>query len=140
MSIYLRLKRKNQTIFLHCDGNEKLFEIKKRLSALIDKHHDNIKLVEYLTEEQRQMRDLERKKQIAPPNQKKKSDQKQQQQQQQQDVVEEGFDEEKTLQQLGIDNDQIIFFICKDESGGVWEEIDVEKLQPKISLNDSTKK
>jgi len=53
MSMYLRLKRKNETIFLHCEPTEKLQLVKERLGLIVGVDEDDIRLFEHLTPERR---------------------------------------------------------------------------------------
>eukprot|EP01080_Neovahlkampfia_damariscottae_P006980 gene6980-11146_t len=43
--MYLRIKRKKQTYFLACDTKDKVISLKEKLSKLIDKEKDCIKLI-----------------------------------------------------------------------------------------------
>jgi len=43
MSIYLRFKRQNQTLFLHCDATEELRDVKSRLSDIVGKQSADIR-------------------------------------------------------------------------------------------------
>lgn len=43
MSIYLRFKRKNQTVFLHCKAQESLGDVKGRLAELLQQDPDEVR-------------------------------------------------------------------------------------------------
>jgi len=43
MSIYLRFKRQNQTLFLHCDATEELRDVKSRLSQILGKQSADVR-------------------------------------------------------------------------------------------------
>lgn len=51
--MYLRLKRKTQTIFQHCSPNLCLEDLKATLAKILDKSPDDIRFYEYLTEERK---------------------------------------------------------------------------------------
>lgn len=51
--IFVRAKRKNQTIFLECDPYDSIEALKERLAAVVQRDPDDIRLYPCLTEERR---------------------------------------------------------------------------------------
>ncbi|XP_002986416.2 ubiquitin [Selaginella moellendorffii] len=45
MSMFIRVKRKKTTYFLHCDPSETVLEIKQKLQALSENHVDDQRLI-----------------------------------------------------------------------------------------------
>ncbi len=43
--MYIRLKRKNQTVFLHVDSSDNFLQIKTRVGALFQKEAGHIQLI-----------------------------------------------------------------------------------------------
>mmetsp|Transcript_4053 Transcript_4053/g.6282 ORF Transcript_4053/g.6282 Transcript_4053/m.6282 type:complete len:107 (-) Transcript_4053:145-465(-) len=45
MTMYVRLKRKNQTVFLHLDGADNFFQVKSRLGDIFGMEPEKIQLI-----------------------------------------------------------------------------------------------
>jgi hypothetical protein len=103
--MYVRLKRKNQTIFLHIDPADNFFNIKQRVGELYALDPANIQLlgsdkvssselyVYFYTNIYKQKRELL-------------------------DMA--------TVSDQEVKNDDILYFLFTKDSGGGWEEIQVE--------------
>lgn len=56
MSMYVRLKRKNQTIFLHIDPSDNFFQIKQRVGEIFNLDPANILII--ATDKKKELLDL----------------------------------------------------------------------------------
>lgn len=92
MSMYVRVKRRNSTVFLHVEPSQTFAIIKARLAENFNMDASNIMLM--ASDKRRELVDL------------------------------------ATVSDQEIKNDDTIFMLFPKETGGGWEEINVETLVP----------
>lgn len=124
-SQYLRFKRRNQTIFLHCEPQEVLGAVKLRLAAILAIDEEDIRLYEHMTEERRRhvLSLLEEKlKEAAKLRKKKPGEPKPNIEEELKAIEIPPLPNEKKLWELGLENDAIVHFVYRTHPMTDWEE------------------
>ena len=115
MSMYIRLKRKNQTIFLHVELSDNFSSIKQRVAALISLEQHQIML--FGSDKKKELVDLatisDQGKIFYNENLNDR-------------IIHFSFLLPSSKE---VKNDDIVYFVTSKPSGG-WEEIEVETLLP----------
>lgn len=126
--IYLRFKRQKSSIFVTCEPDDELHEVKQRLAKLVKKDSEDIKLYRFVTIGQRkhekELKDKETKKEPvdleAPPIVEKEDDS-------YLFLQCPEFDEARAVCDLGLKNDEVVFFVYRLGSDSPeFEAVDVD--------------
>jgi len=116
--------------------------LKKKLAIIIGKSPDDLRFHKFLTEEEKQAIIEERQKQLAKPVKGKKPPEPKKEEAKgdakSEEFVSPSLDETKTVCEVGLDTDHVLFYVCKIKgTNDEWEPIDVEGLQPAPKKDDS---
>jgi len=115
-SQYLRFKRRNQTVFLHCEPGELLGAVKFRLAAVLGVDELDIRLYELMSAERKAhvLALLEEKVREAAKLLKKKPGQPKHDVEAEVAALEiPSLPDEKKLWELGLENDAIVFWVFR---------------------------
>jgi hypothetical protein len=85
--MYIRVKRKNQTIFLYTDQTEKIADVKGKIAKINEHPADQLALI----------------------------------------FNDHRLEDDKTVADAKIENDNIVFLVYKKEGSNDFEEVDIQK-------------
>lgn len=133
-TIYIRCRRLNQTIFMHCKSNELLADVIYRISALVGVQPNQLHLYEHFATAERKQHVLQqlklqsenetklKKKLNNIPNWIPSNKSTTAVNSNDSNVIDEipPLDETKKIRELGLDNDSLVYFVIQNDDG-TWE-------------------